>query len=89
MAEFVVFAFGVLSSNKLVLCGTEFESGGWMPGAQVARIDCQERQPRGIGGERSEEGQQSNAGGPMFRATNGELERDVTKDGKPTRNVKY
>ena len=27
MAEFVVFAFGVLSSNKLVLCGTEFESG--------------------------------------------------------------
>ena len=27
MAEFVVFAFGVLSSNKLVLCGMEFESG--------------------------------------------------------------
>ena len=33
VAEVVVFAFGVLSSNKLVLCGTEFESWSWMPGA--------------------------------------------------------
>ena len=33
MAEVVVFAFGVLSSNKLVLCRTGFESGSWMPGA--------------------------------------------------------
>ena len=42
-----------------------------------------------MGAERSEEGQQSNAGGPIFRAANGELERDVTEDGKPTRIVKY
>ena len=39
MAEFVIFAFRVLSSNKSVLCGSEFESRGWMPGAQVACID--------------------------------------------------
>ena len=60
-----------------------------MPGAQVARIDCQQRQPRGMGAERSEEMQQSNAGGPIFHAANGELEHDVTEDGKPTQIVKY
>ena len=44
----------------------------------------------GAGGpERSEEGQQNNTGGPIFRAANGELERDVPEDGKPTRIVKF
>ena len=42
-----------------------------------------------MGAERSEEGLQSNAGGSIFRAANGELERDVNEDGKPTRMVKY
>ena len=42
-----------------------------------------------MGAERSEEGQQSNAGEPIFRAANGELERNVTEDGEPTRIVKY
>ena len=42
-----------------------------------------------MGPERSEEGLQSNAGGSIFCAVNGELERDVNEDGKPTRIIKY
>ena len=41
------------------------------------------------GPERSKEGQQNNAGGPIFRAANHELERDVNEDGKPKQIMKY
>ena len=56
MAEFVVCEFGVLSSNELVLCGTEFESGGahaWCAGG-AHRLPV--KAASGQGAERSEEG---------------------------------
>ena len=42
-----------------------------------------------MGAERNKEGQQNNAGGPIFHAANRELECDVTEDGKPKQIMKY
>ena len=73
MAEFVVSAY--LDRNLKTGVGCLLRRGR-------ASI-CQKRQPWDMGAERSEEGQQNNAGGPIFCAANRELERDVTEDGKP------